>query len=237
MYDPEFDEYFNIGTKDTKWWDGGEPVWVTAGKQGLKTAVFFWPGSETEIHGFRPNISHVYNRSIPYKYRVDTVVEWLSSDVDLALLYFNEPDTTGHKYGPNSPEVRDKVKEMDGILGYLVEEFDSKKLWSSVDVLVVSDHGMAKVDFTNKHIDLSDYIDMDAIDKIPTTGPVANILPNEGMENELINNLTNVPHITVYRKEDIPERWHYRNHRRILPVLVVADEGWVIVKVGSVTCN
>jgi predicted AlkP superfamily pyrophosphatase or phosphodiesterase len=231
MYDPEFDEFFNKRTKDTKWWDGGEPIWVTARKQGLKSAAFFWVGSETKIRGFRPNFYVPYNESIPFKNRVDTVLQWFANDVDLALLYFNEPDSTGHKFGPNSPEVRAKVKEMDDIVGYIVDKFNENKLWNTVNVIITSDHGMAEIDYAHKHVDLMDYIDMSAVDKIPTYGPSCNILPKAGMEMEIINNLTNVLHIKVYKKDDIPERWHYRNHRRILPVLVVAEEGWLVLKV------
>ena len=32
-------------------------------------------------------------------------------------LYFNEPDHTGHGYGPDSKEVSDQVQRMDGVLG------------------------------------------------------------------------------------------------------------------------
>ncbi|WAR23185.1 PDE-like protein [Mya arenaria] len=51
MYDFKYNETFFIGAKTTTnshWW-GGEPIWVTARKQGLKTASYFWVGSETNI--------------------------------------------------------------------------------------------------------------------------------------------------------------------------------------------
>lgn len=233
MYDPVFNETFNWQTTETKWWDGGEPVWVTAGKQGLKTASYFWHGSETTIRGFRPDFFYAYNRSVPFKERVDTVVQWLSNSafgVDIATLYFYQPDRTGHVFGPNSPEIRSKVEEMDDLLGYIVGELENADVLEHVNIIVTSDHGMAEIDYLSMHIDLSAYLDMDAIEQIPTTGPVSNILPRPGMEDDVIRNLSGVPHLHVYRKDDIPSRWHYKNHRRILPILVVADEGWMIVK-------
>ena len=38
---------------EPRWW-GGEPIWVTAEKQGRRTATYFWPGSEAAIGGVRP---------------------------------------------------------------------------------------------------------------------------------------------------------------------------------------
>jgi predicted AlkP superfamily pyrophosphatase or phosphodiesterase len=231
MYDPGFNEYFNKRSKETKWWDGGEPLWVTARKQGLKSAAYFWPGDEAKIKGLRPNIYFKFDGTIPFRSRIDSAVKWLSDDIDIVMVYLSEPDSTGHLFGPNTPQVRSKVKEMDDLLGYIVEEFDKASLWNSVNVIITSDHGMTEVDYANKHVDLSNFIDMNAVDAIPTTGPTANILPRLNMEQEIIDNLTNVPHIKVYSKDDIPEHWHYKEHRRILPVLVVAEEGWVALKV------
>jgi predicted AlkP superfamily pyrophosphatase or phosphodiesterase len=236
MYDPLFDEKFSFGSKDTKWWDEGEPIWVTVQKHGLRSGVFFWPGSESVIRGLRPNIYKTYNRSIEFKLRVDTVVQWLSNssfNIDLAMLYFNEPDHTGHVHGPGSQTTKDKVKEMDDILGYLVQKFDEADLWKTVNVLLTSDHGMAEVNYATRHIDLSNYIDMNSIAQMPDVGPVANILPEANMVDEIVKNLTGVDHLRVYKKENIPDHWHYKNNRRILPVLAVADEGWVILRVRT----
>ena len=105
MYDPIFDETFSMATKDTKWWDAGHPLWVMVQRHGLRSGVYYWPGSESEIRGRRPNIFMPYNQSVPFRPRVDTVTDWLSDnsyDIDLAMLYFHEPDYTGYMYGPSS---------------------------------------------------------------------------------------------------------------------------------------
>ena len=41
------------------------------------------------------------------------------------------------------------------------------------------------------------------------------------------------PNYTVYLKEDLPHFWFYKNHRRILPIVVVGDEGWQISPVST----
>ena len=54
MYDPVFNASFNMQTVDSRWWQG-EPVWNTAMKQDKKASILFWPGSEVEVQGMRPN--------------------------------------------------------------------------------------------------------------------------------------------------------------------------------------
>ncbi|KAL3875740.1 hypothetical protein ACJMK2_033661 [Sinanodonta woodiana] len=231
MYDPVFNETFTMATKTSKWWDGGEPVWVTARKHGKKSATYYWPGSETEIHGFRPNIWKHYNESDPFNIRIDTVIQWLLDDqADIVTLYFHEPDYTGHKFGPNSTEVSEKIKEMDGWLGYLMKNLTDHGLWDSVNVIVTSDHGMTAIDVNSRVIDIYDYVDPSTIQLIATFGEIMSILPVNGKEDEMVRNLTSKPHMTVYKKKDIPEHWHYKNNRRIMPILLVAEEGWLIVK-------
>ena len=237
MYDPTFNEVFRLNTKDSKWWNAGNPLWVEVQRHGLKSGVYFWPGSESIIRGLRPNIFKIYDRSVPFHQRVDTVVDWLSNTthgVDLAMLYFGEPDYTGHRFGPDSQEIRNKVSEMDNILGYIIEKFDDNTLWSNTHLIVTSGHGMTGVDYRNRAIDISRYVDMSAILRMPDSGPITHIEAVQGREEELYRNMTSIPHMRTFKKQDIPAEWHYKHNRRILPILGVADEGWMIVKVNDV---
>src|SRR5215468_542534 len=51
FFDPVFKEKFGIvnnpGPTDGKWW-GGQPIWVTAVKQGKKADCGYWPGVAAE---------------------------------------------------------------------------------------------------------------------------------------------------------------------------------------------
>ncbi|XP_046360524.2 ectonucleotide pyrophosphatase/phosphodiesterase family member 5-like [Haliotis rufescens] len=227
MYDPEFNATFNMGTKETRWWDGGEPLWVTAKKQGLKTGTYYWPGSEVEIQGVRPNYWLNYSDHTPYKERVDTVIDWFKTKgVQMATLYYPEPDHTGHGYGPESQQVRDKVKYMDGILGYLVQKLKENDLENEVNVIITSDHGMVAIDNVNKVVDITDHVNMTQVERIPIYGPVMQIQPREGQVDDIMEDLNGVPNITAYKKENVPEHFHYSNNRRIMPIVIIADEGW-----------
>ncbi|MFN3329617.1 MAG: ectonucleotide pyrophosphatase/phosphodiesterase, partial [Pyrinomonadaceae bacterium] len=107
MYD--FGTVFTIANREEvqngRWWLG-EPIWVTAEKQGRRTAAFFFPGTEAEIKGIRPKFWKEYDARIPYEERVKTILGWLdlprTERPQLLILYFDEPDTSGHECGPES---------------------------------------------------------------------------------------------------------------------------------------
>ena len=46
--------------------------------------------------------------------------------------------------------------------------------------------------------------------------------------NELFTKFQRVPHITVWKREDIPHKYFYTYNRRILDMLIVADNSWQI---------
>lgn len=234
MYDPVLNATFSRGNNDPVWWNGGEPLWVTARKNNRTSATFYWPGSEVKIRGYRPNFWLPYNESVPFRPRVDRVMGWLANDsIDFVTLYFHEPDKTGHHFGPDSPQIIEMVKEMDGILGYILDSMEKYSLRDKVNLVVLSDHGMTSIDLQNRLIDISEIVDMEQ-DVLFTldAGPIMHINPRKD-PRDVIQKMRNasVPHLTLYLKEEIPIEWHYGNNRRVLPIFATADEGWSIVTV------
>ena len=52
--DPETGKEFSLSNPETSTdprYYGGEPIWLTAQKNGIHTAVFYWPGSDVAIQG------------------------------------------------------------------------------------------------------------------------------------------------------------------------------------------
>ena len=85
---------------DRRWWDGAEPLWVTAENAGMPTATLFWPGSEAPVRGVRPTRWTLFDAGLPMAERVDRVLGWLSEPAGtrprLATLYFEHPDSAAH---------------------------------------------------------------------------------------------------------------------------------------------
>lgn len=238
MYDPEFDAKFSMSNRDAvqdgRWW-GGEPVWVTAEKQGQISAAFFWPGSEAEILGVRPTFWKVYDDDFPNAARIDTVLAWLDLPAKrrptFLTLYFSDVDHAGHRHGPDSPEVKTAILDIDTLLGRLFAGLENRKIFDRVNIIVVSDHGMTAVN-SDHVIYLDDYLDLRKV-TVVDWNPVVALRPREMSADEIYQKLAGAhPHLQVYRKEEIPARWHYQNHRRIAPIIGIADDGWKISRHG-----
>jgi len=158
FYDPARKEVYSY--RDAKsvadgTWYGGTPLWVLAEQQGMRSASFFWVGSEADIQGLRPTYYLKFDGSFPNRKRVEQVLAWLHLPPEqrphMITLYFSDTDTAGHRYGPDSPEVAEAVHELDGEIGKLVDGIKESKL--PVDLIVLADHGMANVKGAPIHLD------------------------------------------------------------------------------------
>ena len=233
MVDPQLGK-FTIKTSASasgKWWDGAEPIWVTADKQGLHTGTMFWPGSDMEIRGHRPDHYLVFDGKIDADHRVDQVLAWLDVPADqrprFLTLYFDQVDHQGHDYGPNSPEVNEALRATDAALGRLVEQLKKRNLYRSTNLVIVSDHGMAEVD-TARTVLLDNLVDLGHIDLV-TSGIVVGINPKAGFEAETAKALLGKhEHVECWRKGELPPRLHYGTHARIPTIVCLPDSGWLV---------
>jgi predicted AlkP superfamily pyrophosphatase or phosphodiesterase len=218
------------GVADPRWWSG-EPLWVTAERQGRRAAAFMWPGTEAEIGGVRPTWWRPYEAVVSEKERVEQILAWLALPPDsapaLILTYFGGVDRKGHDFGPESPEVDSAIAQVDSVVGALADSIAGRGS-EDVNLVVVSDHGMTAVS-PDRMIYLDDYLDLSRV-RIIDWSPVAALAPLEGTDAEAIYRSLSGrhAHLRVYHRDQIPERYHYRTHRRIAPVIAVADEGWRI---------
>jgi len=232
MRDPEYGA-FGIGdhpaVRDVRWWDG-EPIWVTAEKQGVRTAPYLWPGAEAPIGGIRPWFWMKFDNTLAYDVRVRRVLGFLTipdSAPRFVTAYFSGNDDAGHDYGPDSPQVDTAIARADSAVGAIVDGIAKAGLSGKVNIIVVADHGMTPVS-TTRRIYLDDYISMDSVDVIDWT-PVAAIAPKPGREKYVYDKLRGAnPRLAVYRKGEVPARFHFNAHKHITPIVAIADEGWSI---------
>ena len=233
IYDDVNDEFYTLGNGaalESKWYQG-EPIWVTAERQGVKSATLFWPGSEAEINGYRPTYYMAYDNDFPYEKRVDQVLAWLDLPDEkrpqFLTLYFDEPDHSGHAYGPASPEALSALERVDKQLGDLLTGIQTRGLEDKVNIIVLSDHGMTSLS-RDSVIFLDDYINMDDV-MVVDYSPVAAIRPKAGKAEEVYQQLKGAhPHMKVFRKGEVPEKYHYNDYKFIQPIIGIADEHWTI---------
>ncbi|NXQ77164.1 ENPP4 triphosphatase, partial [Quiscalus mexicanus] len=239
MYDADAKKYFSqFNDSDPFWWNDAVPIWVTNQQQGKgASAAAMWPGSDVKINNTTPHFFMKYNFSVKFEERVERIVEWLNSSdpvVNFAVLYWEEPDASGHKYGPSDTQNMHRVlEEVDKHVGFLMNKLKASGLWDTVNVIITSDHGMASCS-AEKLIVLDKCLGRNNYTLIDRT-PVAAVLPRQNKE-DVYNLLKNCnSHMKVYLKEEIPDRFHYRHHKRIQPIILVADEGWTIVQNESLS--
>jgi predicted AlkP superfamily pyrophosphatase or phosphodiesterase len=184
-----------------------------------------------KIHNYLADIVVAEDRSINFTERVKTIVQWFKTDqATLAIFYHHEPDIMGHKLGPNAAEFKEFLRtEINGFFETLYTQLEEAGLLDSTDVIVTSDHGMAQT--TGDYMVVYDHVDKSLITRIPYTGPVQiQILPEPYYSDEVYGRLRNAhPNVTFYWKKDIPDRWHYKNHHRIMPIVGVPDNGVSVI--------
>lgn len=214
---------------DRRWWDQAEPIWVTAEKNNVRTATMFWPGSEAPIHGVRPHDWRIFDGSLSAEKRVETALDWLARPVTdrpkFVTLYLDDVDHAGHDFGPDSKETNEAIAKVDAAIGSLWRALSQHKM--NVDVIIVSDHGMAAVRAERT-------IRMDQIAPVGSyrmvvSGPYAGLEPKEGQTAALANALRKPnPHMQCWPKGEIPARLHYGRNPRVPAFICLAQTGWLI---------
>uniref|UniRef100_A0AAY4C3K4 SMB domain-containing protein n=1 Tax=Denticeps clupeoides TaxID=299321 RepID=A0AAY4C3K4_9TELE len=232
MYDPEFDAYFSLSNseKDNPRWYHGQPIWHTAKYQGLTAGTFFWPGSDVEINGSFPNIYEKYDGTVPFEMRVFTVLKWLmlpdDQRPDFYTLYLEEPDKSGHSYGPVSGGLVSSLQGVDKIIGQLMNGLKQLNLQNCINIIIVSDHGMEETSCDRK----------EALQNL--VGDTSHLEVNQGTFGRIRPKNKEQPckflpckkpdqKIRPYLKAHLPKRLHYANSRRIENVTVLVSPKWL----------
>ncbi|XP_052388672.1 ectonucleotide pyrophosphatase/phosphodiesterase family member 2 isoform X2 [Carassius gibelio] len=229
MYDPVFKAQFRLKGREKlnpRWW-GGQPIWITAEKQGVKAGTFFWPWV------------------IPLERRILTILHWLHlPDNERPYVYAihsEQPDAYGHILGPLNNELDNTLRKIDNIIGQLMNGLKQMNLHRCVNIILVGDHGMEE-----SHCERTEYLgsyglDVDAIRLIP--GSSGRIGPKNASTpynpKEIVANLTcKMPnqHFKPYLKQHLPKRLHYANNRRIEDVHLLMDRKWHVA-ISPATCG
>ncbi len=238
FYDKERDTFYSIRQRakvEDPYYYGGLPIWQLVQQNGMKSASYFWVGSEAPIGGKYPDYYHKFDDKVPHTDRINAVFDWLklpeSERPHLMTIYFSMVDTQGHEYGPNSEETKKAVMEADTLVGQLMEGL--KKIDLPVNVILVSDHGMYEMQNEAKYfIYQEDFLEGLSKDDFifVNNGTHANIfLKNKVKEEEIFKTISGREnHFKIYKKADIPAKLHFNTHPRIGDLFFVVEPGYSI---------
>jgi len=206
-------------------WYSGTPLWVLAEQQGMRSACFFWPGSEAAIQNVRPSYYLHFDDKFPDEQRIDQVLGWLRLPEDrrphFITLYYSNVDHAGHQFGPNSPQVAEAVKHVDALIGKLHNNLDA--LHMPIDLIVVSDHGMAREE--GPWINLDQYTDLS---NFVTVGSLLYGKSETDVERAYQKLKAADSNFFVYRRAQMPSWLHYNTNPRAGDPIVVAKGPYAI---------
>ncbi|XP_067402852.1 ectonucleotide pyrophosphatase/phosphodiesterase family member 1 [Emydura macquarii macquarii] len=247
IYDPHRNASFTLknAEKFNPQWYQGQPIWLTAMHQGLKAGTFFWPGSDVRINGTFPDLHRTYDGSVPFEERVIAILHWLQLPKEerphFYTLYLEEPDTSGHRFGPVSSQVILALQRVDNIVGMLMDGLKQMNLHKCLNIILLSDHGMEAAS-CSKTTYLSTYME-NVQDITVISGPAARLRPQNVPDEyfsfdyqHFVRQLTcidpNQP-FKAFMKELLPKRFHYVNNDRIEQVHFYLDPQWQLARKPS----
>ena len=216
--------------KDARWW-GGEPLWVTAIRQGRRVGTMFWPGTEAAIGGVRPTYWRPYDQTLATTDRVAQALAWLAlpapEQPSFVSLYFEEADTAGHDFGPDSPELAAAATHLDAALGTLVAGVHALGLDDRTSIVIVSDHGMTPLSY-DRIVYLDAFIDLGTVE-IFESGANLQLTPRDGDVDGLYRRLHGKhPKLAIYKRQDVPARLHFNDNPRIPAIVGIPADGWSV---------
>lgn len=253
FYDPHLNKQFvNTNAKkglDPDFWQGGEPVWKTAHKQGFNSAIHMWPGSEVPGVGIDGGPLHVdrFNGSEVLSTKVNRVMTWLDTEdinfrPELILTYVPTIDQFGHQFGITGSNLTQALSYVDDFVKLLKLELLTRNLQNIANLIIVSDHGMAPTS-NDRLLYVDDLIDMNMIEHVDGW-PLFGLRPYNKYSTDLVleklfdkfnkldENTKN--NFDIYKTNDLPPEWNFggtQNHKfdyRLAPIWIIPKVGYVI---------
>ena len=245
FFAPELNDTFYKWTTDEKFWNWSTPIWKVAEDQGVPSGCVSIAGCDVK----EQQPSHFVEWSRDYTFRdlidksVDMFMKPKSSKgrrnvdsskeskkpAEAVFFYYYKVDYAGHKYGPDGKEMKDVLKEVDNELEYLVDRLATLRNFYNIyiDLIITSDHGMLSI---NKTIVLDNDINKSVAKEVVNRGNIVHIWPykDPSMEPKLMAAIDKIRKrypkgFKVTRKEDLPDRLHFKKSIRCPPLMLIAE--------------
>jgi predicted AlkP superfamily pyrophosphatase or phosphodiesterase len=236
FWNPDTEHGYSLGDPESRYdprYYGGEPVWITAQKQGVKCGVVYWVGSDIPV-GPEGNAYPTYYRSWDeqphwdFDQRVDEIVRLMSLPEKerprLVMGYFDEPDHQGHVHGPFAPETKEMAEQMDSLMHALYLRLKALPHGNRINFILAGDHGMTDIS-PERFIAWYDVIPEVWTERVVGNNPTS-IWAKEEYVDSLYNRLSKVEHLRVWKHGEVPEYLHYGTSNRLGDLIVSPDLGW-----------
>ncbi|CAF1033645.1 unnamed protein product [Rotaria sp. Silwood1] len=226
IYDSKTKNNFQSWKNMTNEWWSFKTIWtINEERHDARSGVIGWPQHLISISKYEP-----YDKERSFTAIIDQMLNWFNDPIEpinFGAIYFPEPDLTGHQTGPYSDKMKDIIKTCDEYLGYLLNEIDKNiNLKSNLHLIITSDHGMEQINATDKPIYLDDYVDMTKLKAFGTETVINIFLNSLNDTDDIFKNLSQILHTKIYKKQDIPNRYHYKNNSRIGDLIIIVDAGY-----------
>jgi len=216
-------------TSDSSFYKG-IPLWNFLQDHGIKTATCNWVGSDARINGKQANFK-VNNHSLSDKSRVDSIIRWLQLPDLLRphfmMAYFPQPDDVGHEFGPFHKQTLAKVQAMDSVVGYFSSQLQKLAIGKEVNIIILSDHGMAVADRA-KNIFIPKKAADQFIDRMEGGTQNIFVYSKKGQQDYFIDYLNSYKHINSLIRKKFPKNWHLNDTTTVPDLVLLADEGYNI---------
>lgn len=217
-------------------WLRAEPLWCAAERQGVRSAVFFWVGSETPWEGVAATYRMApFDGGVGEDEKVRQILAWLDLPAAerprLVMSWWHGADAAGHRDGPDAPSVTAAMRQQDAALGALLAGIDARGLWSAVTLVVVSDHGMTAVD---EAIDVRRVLaDAGIAADVWNSEALATIwLAEPARRDAALRVLERLEGVRAYPVDGLPPDWHYDVPDRVGDVVAVVEPPRVFAAYG-----
>lgn len=243
FYDIERDRTY--GYANLPWLLEAEPIWTTATRQAVVTAVLDWPMSQRQAGRYAAHhFEEAFDRELSDTQRLNRALTvWTdgggSPPLRLLMAWILGPDGTGHTYGPDAPRVERRMTATDALLADF--ERDMKAAWQlrrhagdELYFLITSDHGMSAVHtLVNPRLCAG----------LPARGSPVRRVSNANITHFFLNRIDDPGEraaqkaallerlrahdfMTVYRREELPEAWQFRHPNRTGDLVAVLPRGY-----------
>jgi predicted AlkP superfamily pyrophosphatase or phosphodiesterase len=210
---------------DANWLDV-PPIWVLAEQQNIRSAVFFWVGSETDWNNIGASYRKApFDASVKEEVKIEQILNWLDMNDEqrprLIMSYWDGTDELAHQQGPISNDINQQMARQNNLLNSLLGEIDKRQAWDYVTIFIVSDHGMTAV---NNYIDLKALLHESKIAARVSEGPaVSHLFLKEQDVDNALQFFKSQQHIIAFKKEDLPKTWRMNHPTRTGDIILATE--------------